>query len=1479
MKKCLTILFILFKCFCVATIGQEKQVIFNHLTESNGLLSNDVTGAIFEDSYGFIWICSREGLARYDGSGFRVFQFERNNPNTIHTNNINLLCESDDKRLLIATSNGIGIYDMLTETFTTLYNDPENPEYSPLRNHINAVIPETNNRFWVYYLNDFSLFDLNTGKFRHFTKQEGFKDRFVNMNIFKIEKGLDNAFYLGIENDYVYKWKDENWQKLPIQTKSEFMIFVDQHGLILIGGENFRIFDQSLGFDAHEIEWNFSDSKIVSIKQDYLGNIWAGFANDGLYMISPRTRQVLQHFTTQTTPGISSNKIEKIHVAGNSLFIQFAKGFGFMRYNHSVNNFETYKHNPRDPFSISPLFSKYSALTMDNGGVYWWLTESMGINFNDFKQSKFSILTNDRADAYPIKGAINRGVYASNNSSIWLGNDKALYRYDRIGKKFETFPHSIVNSIYAHDEKDIWIGGEQLINYNYSNGRLSRKRIFVSNPTDPTSLSHWYVTYVNKTRDGELWVCTSGGFGQLNQSQDQPGAFKNYFHNPNDSLSLPGRLVWHFHEDNDGLLWIATQSGLAVFDRKTEKFKQYKHDPKDINSLSSDNVKFINQDYKGRIWVATEGGGLCMLDKTRDTFINYTIQDGLPSNSIYGILSDEDDFFWLSTKKGISTFHPDSMVFTNYFVSDGLQANSFNIQSFSKNSETNELIFGGPGGFTLFHPKQIIRSDFIPKIYITGLRINNKIVYPGTWKNGRKILKQTILETDSIELNHDENSIILEFAALHFAAPENIKYKYKLDGFDDSWLSTDNKRNNATYTNLPPGKYTFRLMATNSDGIWSPNEKILFIKIIPPWWKTVWFRLVLVVSLVITTGSIFLFRIMYLERARTKLKRLIQQKTEELSEKNEELNQQNEMLASINQSLTEQQTQIIQQNSEINEQREHLTYNNEILKAKNTEILKISRLLHDADQSKIRFFTNISHELRTPFSLILGPLESLVERTVHDNYLHSRLNIILNNANRLLRLINQILDFKKIDNNTINLSLKQKDIVAFSKNIYDAHQLVAEKKNIIFTFSSNIDAYTTWFDPDKIDKILYNLLSNAFKFTPENGKISIDCMLDKEEHNSTDYDLIRFSIKDNGIGISKEYIEKIFDRFFQIDLSDTRQYEGSGIGLSLTKHLVELHDGSIQVTSEINKGTCFEVKLSIGESLKNILGYTTTLDIDNKETIVENKYYKKLNTRKSGLATDKPLLLLVEDNDELRSYIQEELSDEFEILEAKNGREGLSDALKHIPDIIISDVMMPLMDGFEMCETIKNEWLTSHIPIIMLTAKIDEKSQIQGLEIGADAYIKKPFQIKRLKAQIENLILNRKKLQLKFKDENSMDGLPLQPDYKKDDFVLKMSQIIEDNISNSQLGVEFLASNLNMSRSKLYKKTYALLNISAGELIRDMRLRKAADLLKNSDNNITEISLLVGFSDHPQFTRSFTNQFGMNPKKYQTKHSTRLNAI
>jgi ligand-binding sensor domain-containing protein len=746
MKNFISIYFICFSLFILNAQAQDKQVLFNHITESNGIPTNDV-GVIFEDSYGFKWFCSGEGLIRYDGASFKVFQHERNNPKSIHNNIIVSICESNDKRLLIATSNGMSIYNMLTETFETLYYDSENPEKSPLRNYINAIFPEADNRFWVAYLNDFSLFDLKTGLFRHFTKQEGFTDRFENLSVFKLIKGYDHNFYLGIENDYVYKWKNDQWQKLPITTNTEFSLFIDSHGLIMVGGDDLKLFDESMGYEARETIWNFSNSRINSIQQDQMGNIWASTVSDGLYMLSPRTKQVVQHFSTQTNPRIPSNEIENIHVAENYLFIQLAKGGGLLQYNSSTNSFVHYKNSPSNPFTISPLSSKYVLIQRDKSGIFWIRTDNMGIDLFDFNQSKFSILTNESTDAYPIQGANNRGVFAANNTSIWMGNDKALYRYDRLQKTYKTFPHSLVNTIYAKNEDDIWVGGAQFINYSYQNGNLIKRKVYNSESSDPTSLTHWYVNYINKTRDGRLWICTAGGLGVLNADKT---TFTNYFYNPNDTSSIPGRLVWHFHEDEKGYLWIATQSGLAVLDRTTQKFRQYKHNPKDPNSISSDNVKFVNQDYKGRIWVATEGGGLCCFDKKTGKFVTYTTQDGLPSNSIYGIITDDNNYFWLSTKNGISTFHPDSMKFTNYFVADGLQANSFNIQSFSKNPLTKEIIFGGPGGFTIFQPRQIAKSNYTPDIYITTLKIGNQIVTPGKWKNNREILKKTIIETDTL---------------------------------------------------------------------------------------------------------------------------------------------------------------------------------------------------------------------------------------------------------------------------------------------------------------------------------------------------------------------------------------------------------------------------------------------------------------------------------------------------------------------------------------------------------------------------------------------------------------------------------------------------------------------------------------------------------------------------------------------------------
>lgn len=1453
------------------SFAQQKQVLFNHLTENNGLPTNDVTGNVLEDSYGFMWFCSGEGLCRYDGGNIKVFQNERNNPNSLSSNNVISICETLDKRLLIATSEGLCIYNMLTESFSTLYPNSEKPNDGPLRLHIDDVIPEKNNRFWIVYLNDFSLLDLNTGKFRHFSRQDGFDQKFEALNIFKIYRGQDDNFYLAVENDHIYKWENEKWEKMLIQTGSDFSLFVDKHGLLLLGDKDFSVMDAGLNFDAPVSAWNFTQSKIVSIEQDFYGNIWAASANDGLFIISPRTKQVLQHFSDKTSPFIPSNQIERIFILEKHLFVLLAKGSGLLHYQPLSNSFVHYKHNPTDANSISPLTSKYTTLNIDKSGVIWVKPEINGIDFFDLEQSKFSILRNKITDPYPIQGAINRGVYASNKTSIWLGNDKAIYRYDRTNQSFVTFPHSLINTIYAKDENDIWIGGSQLINYRYNNGSLIKKKEFKSVESDKTSLSHWYVNYINKTRDGKLWVCTAGGFGELvdNAADGGNGIFRNYFYDPNNTESLPGRLVWHFHEDEKGLLWVSTQSGLGVLDRKTDLFQQYKHNPKDQYSLSSDNVKFVSQDLHGRIWVATEGGGLCMFNNKTNKFITYTVSDGLPSNTIYGILTDEKNCFWLSTKKGICTFHPDSMKFTNYYVSDGLQANSFNIQSYCKNNATNELLFGGPGGFTIFQPNNISQSRYNPQIYITSLKIGNQIVIPGIWKNKRKILTKTILETDTLRLKYNENSISLDFASLHFSAPENIQYQYKLEGFDTEWKPTDNKRNYAIYTNLSDGKYTFRLKATNCDGVLSSKEQTLYIQIAPPWWKTLWFRIIVLIVLIIAIGWGFIIRIASLEKAKIRLKKLVQIKTIELSEKNEKLSEQKEILENANTTLQEHQTQILEQTREIIEQRESLKYSNDILKNKNVEILGISKQLHEADQSKIRFFTNISHELRTPFSLILGPLESLIEKTQKNHQFNSRLQVIQNNAHRLLRLINQMLDFNKIDNNTIELKIENQDIISFIQHIFEAHSLIAEKKNIDFRITANHASYNTWFDPDKLDKILYNLLSNAFKFTPDNGSISLECNLNSVVKDGLEYDSLTLKIQDSGIGIGEDYLEKIFERFYQVDQSDSRQYEGSGIGLSLTKHLIELHHGTISVDSKLNEGTTFEVNLTIGEVLCN----HSIDDFDKKEgSQGSTRNIVTSNSKNKGiLKTSKPVVLIVEDNEELRNYLEEELSVNYEIIEAENGKKGLVLANEFLPDLIISDLMMPVMDGFEMCEIIKNEWLTSHIPIIMLTAKVDDNSNLQGLEIGADAYIRKPFQITHLKAQIENLLTNRKKLIKRLKASSSLENLVTKTDDIDDNFLKQIRKLIEKSISNPQFGVDTLASQMNMSRSKLYKKTYSILRISAGEIIRNIRLKRAAELLLDKNNSIADVALMIGFADHPQFTRSFTNQFGMSPKQFQLK--------
>jgi signal transduction histidine kinase/AraC-like DNA-binding protein len=845
--------------------------------------------------------------------------------------------------------------------------------------------------------------------------------------------------------------------------------------------------------------------------------------------------------------------------------------------------------------------------------------------------------------------------------------------------------------------------------------------------------------------------------------------------------------------DSSGMLWVGTGDGLYKFNIETKEETYYVHIDGDVKSISNNYIYSIFEDKKGILWIGT-GGGLNKFDRSTETFSHFTENDGLPSNVVKGILEDGHDNIWLSTTKGISKFNPISETFRNFDAADGLQGDEFITGAYHKNQQ-GEMFFGGTNGLTTFHPDSIKNNIYIPPITITDFQIFNKSVKPGN----KSPLKKQVSETSEIALSHDQSIFSFEFAALDYHNPLKNQYKYKMEGVDPDWVSTDASRRFATYTNLDPGDYIFRVRGSNNDGIWNDEGTSIKIIITPPWWQSNW---------AYAFYGLLIFVAIFLAR-KYDLKRI---------------NLRNE-----------------------------------------------SNRLKEIDQLKSRFFANISHEFRTPLTLILGPIQKLLEDhpTADENNQYS---LIQRNALRLQRLINQLLDISRLEAGKLKLNAREYDIIAITRAIIANFESHANRRNISLTFHSSLKFQNVYLNFDKFEKILTNLLSNAFKFSDDDTAISITLETISDSTGSFNEGYIRLCIQDQGIGVKEENIEKIFQRFYQVDDTATRGYEGSGIGLALVKEMVDLHYGTINVKSEPGKGTTFIVCLPLGKSHLS-LGEIEQLPVD--EIKVPDEPLDETVIRILNENTDQlPLVLIVEDNIDVQQYIGSFLEEDHNLIFADNGKEGLNRAIQEIPDLIISDVMMPVMDGIELSTELKSDERTSHIPVILLTARATVEDRVEGLETGADDYLQKPFDVNELRVRIKNLIEQRKLLKEKFVQEDGFLISKLSKTPADERFINRMMDIISDNISEPAFKIESLSKEIGMSRMQLHRKIQGLFGQSPGQFLRSLRLKQSADLLKNVTGNISEIAYDVGFESPAHFTSSFRRQFGMTPSEYQKQQST-----
>ncbi|ANH81585.1 hypothetical protein A8C56_11910 [Niabella ginsenosidivorans] len=1366
----LRIVFLLILLAIIPKVRLTAQLKFKHITIDEGLSQNSVL-CMVQDREGYIWIGTEDGLNRYDGYEFRYYKHDARTPKTVSNSIINAIAEDKHGNLWIGTADGLNRLDKKSGTFTRIKITSEQALLQN-RDFINSLFLDTADNLWIGTIEGLKCYSLKSGQLTTFSLQPGNTGINTDNRPQAIFKDSEGQLWVGTTSGlFLYNPANGRPLKLPpslerLQKDYIRVIKQDSEKRIWFGSETRGVFvydpaDQSCvnftrgRFSANGISGNtIRDIFFKSEKEVWLGT------PEGLGILNATTgKYSIQAYNSADEQGISHNSIRNFlkDNAGNIWLGTYAGG---------INVY--YPDNLK--FNLIPAKSKYgsglthpvvSSILEDESHNFWIGTEGGGLNYYNEKQSLFSSY---RVPSPFLNSNNIKSLAWKNNYSIWVGTYNGLNLFNIINKTFTKYS--------AGDDR--LLGSDQIY------------------------------ALVN-TPDG-LWIGTNGGGLRF---LDHSGSIQIYRYNPKDPNSLSSNNINVMIQDPLNNLWIGTQKGLNYFDTRSKKCIRYYNIPGERQSLSNNSVLSLYADSRHRIWIGTEGGGLNLLDPKANRFYAVTEADGIGNDVIHAINEDANGNIWVSSNKGLSRiklnklygpFASSDIEVLNYIAADGLQSNQFSTGAGFR-SQNGTLYFGGINGISWFDPDDIIMNTRKPAIVFTDIRIRNK--------KGNQTDDQFLSGDNLLALPYDHGSVIFRFAALNFITPEKNKYAYRLQGLenDEGWHYVDARQRLATYTNLSPGTYYFRVKASNNDGIWNTNEKVIKIIVSPPFWKTWWAYLI---YLFIIGGLLYLFYHYSLKTARLK------------------------------------------------------------------SALQFEHLNHEKDmelaQQKINFFTNISHEIKTPLTLILTPLEKII-RSGRNSKIKSQLQLIQRNGERLSRLVNQLLDFRKLESGKMTLRNTENDLVEFLKEICLLFEGLASQRNITVQFESSYNVLLLWFDAEKLERVLYNLLSNAVKFGRDKGTITVRL---KPDSNAPGF--VCIEVEDDGIGIDKENQFHLFDGF-QTNQDKNINSTGTGIGLAYSKGLVELLGGTISVSSRLAEEgrpgyTCLTVKLPVQKEY-------LIIDTPN-DTFREDLFYRENRVDEELAFTDhqnnseyaeKQIMLVVEDNNDLLLFMADTFSKKFIVYTAGNGKEGMLRLKEIQPDIIISDVMLPEMDGITFCKKVKADFRTSHIPFILLTARTPVMYKIEGYETGADDYITKPFSLELLEVRIDNLIASRKELAQHFKTTllTSPQIAITSPD---DAFLAKVMAFIEDNVTEPVLNVEQLAKELCMSRGALYRKVKALTGQTTIELIRGIRIKIAARLLLQKTMNINEVVYSVGFTDADYFRKCFKEQFGVTPREYMNQKNT-----
>jgi signal transduction histidine kinase/CheY-like chemotaxis protein/ligand-binding sensor domain-containing protein len=1258
---------------------QQHNIRFQRISIEDGLSQSDVY-CILQDSRGFMWFGTQDGLNRYDGYNFKVYKNDPENPHSISNNYVYSIYEDQSGTLWIGTDGGgLNKFDRDKEQFLHYRNNPNNPR-SLSHDYVRSIIKDQSGVLWIGTYGG-GLNKLVPGA------KEGSPPSFIHYQTVPSDP-------YSLSNNYVYSIYEDRSGTLWVGTDGGLNRLVPG---AKEGSPPTFIRYQTDPNDPHSLSNNY----VYSIYEDRSGALWVG-TDGGLNRLIPGVKEgspptfIRYQTDTHNPHSLSHNKVMSIHEDQSDVLWIGTYGGGLNRLVPGAKEgsppiFVRYQNNLNDPHSLSN--NRVMSIYEDQSRVLWIGTD-IGLNKYDQEMKRFNLYQTKPNDPQSLSNDFVRPIYEDHAGVLWIGtyggglnkvvpgafegSPVAFIVYKNDPNNPDSLSNDLVRSICEDKSGVLWIGTEGGLNKLVPGAKEGSPPTFIHYRTDadgPHSLSHNFVYSIYEDKSEVLWIGTEGGLNKLvpSDSEGSPPTFIHYKNDPDNPHSLSNNFVYSIYEDRSGTLWIGTFGGglNKVVPSKSEgsppTFIHYKNDPNNPNSLSSNLVLSIYEDKSGILWIGT-GGGLNKLvpgdsEGSPPTFIHYTEKDGLPNNKIYGILEDEHGNLWLSHNKGLSRFNPRAETFRNYNVEDGLQSDEFNGGSRYK-SPKGEMFFGGINGFNSFYPDEIRENSYVPPVVITDFQIFNKSISIGEKAAGRLILEKSITETEEIELSDKDRVISFEFAALHYASPDKNEYAYIMEGFEKNWNYAENRRF-ATYTNLPPGEYIFRVKASNNDGVWNEEGASLKITVNPPFWQTWWFRSFGIMAVLLSIVTAYKTRTRTIRERGKQLEKRVEKRTIELGTVNRELHQ-------------------------------------EI-----TERKRLEKEAQAANLAKSEFLARMSHEIRTPLNGIFGMTELALDTKLKREQ-REYLETIKQSAESLMTIINDILDFSKIEARKVEFVLINFNLHECVYDTVSSLALLAHKKGL--ELACHVPPHVpdaVVGDPGRLRQIITNLVSNAIKFT-EKGEVVVDV---KIESQTEDEISLHFAVTDTGIGIPESKQRGIFAAFEQADSSMAREHGGSGLGLAITLQLVELLGGQIWIESRVGRGSIFHFTLNFG---------------------LKKRPEEKLVPAKVGDLKSLPVLV-VDDNATNRAILKEMLTNWHMKPVTVNGGQSALAAMKKAKKagkpfpLLLIDANMPHMDGFTLAKKIKESPNLEGAFIMMLTSSGIRGDAARCRKLGIVAYLVKPI--------------------------------------------------------------------------------------------------------------------------------------------------------